>query len=78
MGAAFVYVGARIVPANRKPVGYVLAVTIVLIAGFLAYPSVTQKNWWALVGCVALAGGGAGVAYSVAAGELDFDTHTLT
>ena len=78
MGVAFVYVGARIVPAHRKPVGYILAVTIILIAGFLAFPAVTQHDWWALVGCVAMAGGGAVVAHSVATGELDLDTHTLT
>ena len=78
MGAAFVYVGARIAPASRKPVGYVLTVAIILIAGFLAFPAVTQHNWWALIGCVAMAGGGAVVAHSVAIGELDLDTHRLT
>lgn len=78
MGAAFVYVGARIAPTNRKPVGYVLTVTIILIAGFLAFPAVAQHNWWALIGCVAMACGGAFVAHSAATGELDFDTHRLT
>ncbi|WP_325164390.1 hypothetical protein [Frateuria sp.] len=78
MGAAFVYVGARIAPASRKPVGYVLTVTIILIAGFLAFPAVTQHDWWALIGCVAMASGGAVVAHSAAIGELDFDTHRLT
>ncbi|MBX3713662.1 MAG: hypothetical protein KF800_17010 [Lysobacter sp.] len=78
MGAAFVYAGSRIAPMHRKPIGYTLTVTIILLAGFLAFPAITQQNWWALIGCIAMAAGGAVVAHSVATGELDLDTHTLT
>ena len=78
MGAAFVYAGSRIAPAHRKPIGYTLTVMIILLGGFLAFPAVIQHNWWALVSCVAMAVGGAGIAHSVATGELDLDTHKLT
>jgi len=78
MGAAFVYAGSRIAPTNRKVVAYVLAVVAVLIAGFLAFPAFAQQNWWAVVGVIAMAGGAGLVAYQVAEGEIDLDTHRLT
>lgn len=78
MGAAFVYAGSRIAPANHKVVAYVLAVVAVLIAGFLAFPAIGQQNWWAVVGVIAMAGGAGLVAYQVAEGEIDLDTHHLT
>lgn len=75
MGAAFVYGGSRIAPANRKVVAYVLAVMAVLIAGFLSFPAIVQQNWWAVVGVIAMAGGAGLVVYHVAEGDLDLDTH---
>lgn len=78
IGVAFVYIGGRVAPKNRKEVGYVLTVVVILVAGFLAFPAVAQHNWWALLGCIAMAAGGAGVAYSLASGELDLESHTLT
>lgn len=78
MGAAFVYAGSRIAPMHRKPVGYTLTLIIILLAGFLSFPAIAQQDWWALVGCIAMAVGGGIVAHSIATGELDLDTHTLT
>lgn len=78
MGAAFVYAGARIAPGNRKVVAYVLAVLAVFIAGLLAYPAITQQNWWAVVGIIAMAGGAGLVVYKVTEEGLDLDTHRLT
>jgi hypothetical protein len=78
MGAAFVYIGSRIAPVNRKVVAYILAVIAMLIAGFLAFPAIVQQNWWAVVGVIAMAGGAGLVVYQVAEGELDLDTHRLT
>ena len=65
MGAAFVYSGTRIAPANRKIVARVLAVFAVLIAGVLLAGAVIAKNSWAIVGCICLACGAAVVAYWV-------------
>ncbi len=78
MGAAFVYAGSRIAPSNRKVVVYILAVIAILIAGFLGFPAIIQQNWWAIVSVIAMAGGAGMVAYQVAEGELDIDTHRLT
>lgn len=78
MGAAFVYAGSRIAPANRKVVAYGLTVVAVLIAGFLAFPAIVQQNWWAVIGVIAMTGGAGLVAYQVAEGEIDLDIHRLT
>ena len=78
MGAAFVYAGSRISPASRKVVAYVLSVVVVLIAGFLSFPAIDQQNWWAVLGVIAMAGGAGLVAYQVAEGEIDLDTHRLS
>lgn len=78
MGAAFVYAGSRIAPDSRKMVAYVLAVIAVLIAGFIAFPAIAYQNWWAMVDVFAMAGGAGLIAYQVAEGDLDLDTHRLT
>jgi hypothetical protein len=71
IGVAFVYVGARIAPKNRKTVGYVLTVTAILIAGFFSFPAIMQKEWWSLVGCISIAIGASIAAYSISDGVLD-------
>lgn len=78
MGATFVYAGARIAPDSRKVVAYVLALIAVLIAGFIAFPVIAQQNWWAIVEIIAMSGGAGVIAYQVAEGKIDLDTHRLT
>lgn len=78
MGATFVYTGSRIAPAKRKVVVHILAVIAVLIAGLSAFPAIVQRNWWDVVGVIAMAAGAGLVIYLVAEGELDLDTHRLT
>jgi hypothetical protein len=77
MGVAFVYAGSRIAPGYRKIVAYLLTTLAILFAGFSLFPAVAAHNWWAVVGGICLATGAALVAYSVAEGELDLDTHRL-
>lgn len=78
VGAAFVYVGSKIAPSHRKPVSYALAFVAVLFAGASSFLAINQHNWWGLVGCVVTAAGAAYVAYAVATGDLDLDTHSFT
>lgn len=78
MGATFVYVGARIAPAKRTHVAYVLTVIAILFSGFASYPAIAQHNWWALIACLATVAGAVGLVYSVASGELDLDAHNLS
>ena len=46
MGAAFVYVGARVAPSHHKIVAYVLAGVGLVAAGFLLFPAVEDSNYW--------------------------------
>ncbi len=75
MGAAFVYIGSNIVPNNKKIVTYLLTVFILLIAGFLAFPAVINRDWWAIVGVIAISSGAGMVAYQVSEGETEFSNH---
>jgi len=77
-GMAFVYFGARITPSHRKQVAYILTVFAVLIAGSMSFPAIVQSDWWALAGAISLAGGGASIAYGIAQGELNIESHRLT
>ena len=77
MGAAFVYVGSRIAPGNRKVVAFSLTLVGVLIAGAATFASAVQRDLWSVAGSICMALGSGAVAYSVAEGELDLDTHRL-
>ena len=71
MGAAFVYVGAKIAPLHKKIVAYVLAGIGLICAGFMLFPAIMIANYWAIWGSVALILGAGVTAYSVRMGETD-------
>jgi hypothetical protein len=50
MGLAFIYVGAKIAPAYKKIVTYVLAGLGILISGFLLFPAIIMGSGWAIWG----------------------------
>jgi hypothetical protein len=71
MGAAFVYVGAKVAPLHKKIVAYVLAGIGLISAGFMLFPAIMVANYWAIWGGASLILGCAVTAYSVFAGETD-------
>lgn len=71
MGAAFVYVGAKIVPLHNKVVAYALAGMVLIAAGFMLFPAIMVANYWAIWGCISLVIGCGVTAYSVFTGETD-------
>lgn len=73
IGAAGVYAGAQIAPGARKVVVFGLAAGSMLAGGFLLFPAIVMRNWWAIYGVVALAFGAGLVAYSVYTGETSLD-----
>jgi len=73
MGAAFVYAGARIAPANRLVVSYVLASVGLAIAGFFLFPAVMGANLWAIVGDICIALGVVSAVYLIRTGETDIE-----
>lgn len=73
IGAAGVYFGALIAPTARHVVVFVLAGIFILLGGFLLFPAILTKNWWAIYAVVALAFGAGAVAFSVYTGETSFE-----
>jgi hypothetical protein len=71
MGAAFVYVGAKIAPLHNKVVAYALAGIGLIAAGFMIFPAIMVANYWAIWGGVSLIIGCGVTAYSVFTGETD-------
>ena len=65
MGAAFVYVGAKVAPSHHKIVAYALAVVGLVAAGFLLFPAFMVSNYWSVWAAFSLVAGVALTAYSV-------------
>jgi len=73
MGAAFVYVGAKIAPYHRVVVAFILGGIGIIVAGFLLFPAVMVRDWWAVWGGLFVAIGAGVVVYFVHAGETDIE-----
>lgn len=71
MGAAFVYVGAKVAPMHHKVVAYVLAGAGLVIAGFMLFPALMVSNYWAVWAGLSLILGVGATAYSVGVGEVE-------
>ncbi|MBU2496168.1 MAG: hypothetical protein KJ935_06710 [Candidatus Omnitrophica bacterium] len=71
MGAAFVYVGAKIAPVHNKIIAYALAGIGLIAAGFMLSFAIMVANYWAIWGDVSLILGCGVTAYSVVTGETD-------
>ncbi len=70
LGAAAVYVGARLAPSHKRIVVFILATLLVAAAGFLLFPAIVLRDWWAVYGVGAVGVGAGGVAWSIYAGDL--------
>ena len=73
MGAAFVFVGAYIAPYHRKFVAYCLAGIGFVISGFMLFPAIMVKNYWAIWGSLCVVLGVGAVTYSIYQGEIKTD-----
>ena len=71
MGAAFVYVGAKIAPSNKRPVALILAAIGLISIGFALFPSVMLKNYWSIWSGAACMLGLGVTAYSVSSGDAE-------
>lgn len=71
MGAAFVYVGAKVAPVHRKIVAYVLAGIGLVAAGFMLFPAFMVSDYWAVWASFSLILGVGVTAYSVSIGEVE-------
>ena len=73
MGAAFVYVGAKIAPAYRVIVAFVMGGIAIVVSGFLLFPAVMVKDWWAVWGGFFVAIGAGIVVWAVHTGGADIE-----
>jgi len=71
MGAAFVYVGAKVAPMHHKIVAYVLAGVGLVAAGFMLFPAFMVSNYWAVWAGLSLILGVGVTAYSVSIGKVE-------
>jgi hypothetical protein len=74
MGAAFVYIGARVAPNHRTKVAYALSCLSLVGAGFLLFPAFLIADYWAVWSGFSLIIGVGATAYSVSIGEINIDT----
>jgi hypothetical protein len=71
MGAAFVYVGAKVAPMHHMIVAYVLAGVGLVTAGFMLFPALLVSNYWAVWAGLALILGVGVTAYLVSIGDVE-------
>lgn len=73
MGAAFIFVGAKIAPSHRKIVAYILAGLGCMISGFTLFSGITVGNGWTIWGSFCLAIGIGVFMYSIYLGEINIE-----
>jgi hypothetical protein len=70
LGAAFVYLGARVAPTHKKPVAYGLTAVGLLMAGGLLATAVMSATYWSVWAGLSMAAGLVGAAFAVNTGEM--------
>ncbi|MDF9392559.1 MULTISPECIES: hypothetical protein [Methylococcus] len=73
IGIAFVYVGAKIAPVRRVIVAFILGGTGIVVSGFLLFPALMVRDWWAVWGGLFVAVGAGAVVWAVHVGEIDLE-----
>jgi hypothetical protein len=73
MGAAFVYVGAKIAPTHQRVVAYVMSGLGLVLDGFALFPAIMTESGWAIWGAVCVVIGIGAVVYSIHMGETDIE-----
>lgn len=73
MGAAFVYIGAKLAPAYQVIAAFVFGALSIVVSGFLLFPAAMVKDWWAIWASVCVCIGAGVVVWSVHAGDTDLD-----
>jgi hypothetical protein len=74
LGAIFVYVSSCVAPSHKKAVAIASAGFVLVLAGFLLFPSVLDGEYWAIFEILCMGFGACLVAYSIFADELRFDS----
>jgi hypothetical protein len=72
MGAAFVYIGARIAPSHKQ-VAYVLLAIMLVTIGMTIHSAVLSHSYWAVWSSIFSALAGLSIAIAASKGELNLD-----
>ena len=70
LGIVFVYVASYIAPVHKKTVAVTSSGFVLVVAGFLLFPSILVRDWSAIVECICIAFGAVSTAYSIFSGEI--------
>lgn len=73
LGAAFVYVGAKIAPSHQRMVAYLLAGLGLVLGGFALFPAIVVGSGWAIWGAVCVVVGIGLVVHLIHKGETDIE-----
>ena len=72
LGAIFVYVASFVAPHYKKTVAICSAGFVLILAGFLLFPSILAEEYWAMFEIVCMVIGACAVAYYVFFQEITF------
>ncbi len=58
---------------RREPIAFILGGIGIVVAGFLLFPAVMVRDWWAVLGGLCVAAGAGLLVYTVHTGETDIE-----
>jgi len=71
-GAIFVYVGSYVAPMHKKAVAVFCAGFVLVLAGFLLFPSILVGQYWAILEILFMGIGACSVAYRIFTDDIRF------
>jgi hypothetical protein len=70
IGIIFVYVAAYVAPMHKKPIAIGSAGFILVLAGFLLFPSILVGEYWSIFELICMGFGACVIAYAIFSGEI--------
>jgi len=74
LGGVGIYLGARTAPAHKAKVALALSGLVLVVGGFVMFPTIAERNWWGVYGTAMLIAAAAVTAWSIHSGDLP-DSH---
>jgi len=72
LGGIFVGLAAWIAPSHRRAVAVVSTGAVLVIAGFVLFPTILKGDYWVIFEIVSMGFGACGIAYTVCTNESPF------
>ena len=73
MGAAFVYIGAKIAPSYQRNVAYLMVGLGLVLGGLALFPAIMMRSGWAIWGLICAFFGIGVTVYMIIQGETDLE-----